>query len=183
MSFDIAFSHTMKFEVGPHFDQYDPETIAGLCSTPSQKRKTGYVNDPQDSGGETKFGIAKSAHPNLNIRGLGLAGAKMIYVTKYWGPSKCSEYSTNVGILVFDAAVNHGVSRSIVFLQRALGLIEDGIVGPATLAKAKAIDEKLLCEKYLNVRQKFFDDIVKNKPSQAKFINGWTSRVNELRKI
>lgn len=180
MSFDTAFEQAMKFEVGPHFDATDPETIAGLCSTPSQKRKTGYVNDPQDSGGETKFGIAKNSHHNLNIRGLGLAGAKIIYAAKYWSQIRGSDLPDKLGICVFDAAVNHGVSRSVVFLQRALGLVEDGILGPQTLAKAKSIDEKVVIAKYLSVRQKFYQDIVANKPSQAKFLNGWSTRVLEL---
>lgn len=180
MSFDTAFEQAMKFEVGPHFDATDPETIAGLCSTPSQKRKTGYVNDPQDSGGETKFGIAKNSHPNLNIRGLGLAGAKVIYSTKYWGSIKGNELPDKLGICVFDAAVNHGTKRAIVFLQRALGLVEDGILGPQTLAKAKSIDEKVIIAKYLSVRQKFYNDIVASNSSQSKFLKGWSTRVLEL---
>lgn len=180
MTFDTALLFSMKYEVGHHFDSTDPEVIAGLCSTKEQKHKVGYVNDPADSGGETKFGIAKNANPTINIRGLGWPGAKMIYSTKYWGPIKGNDLPDKLGICVFDAAVNHGTKRAIVFLQRALGLIEDGILGPATMAKIKAIDEKTIITKYLAIRQKFYNDIVTGNPSQSKFLKGWVTRVMEL---
>ena len=84
----LAFSMGMHWEVGPFFDPNDPETIAGLCGTASQKRKVGYVNDPRDSGGETKFGVAKNANPNVNIAKLTLDEAKKIYKSRYWIPRK-----------------------------------------------------------------------------------------------
>ena len=43
-----------------------------------------YTNDPKDPGGETKYGIAKSSHPNIAIQDLTLVQALEIYYQDYW---------------------------------------------------------------------------------------------------
>ena len=44
----------------------------------------GYVNDPDDPGGETNFGIAKRSHPDVDIANLTKEDAKIIYYQDYW---------------------------------------------------------------------------------------------------
>ena len=48
----------------------------------------GYVNDPDDPGGETKYGIAKKSNPDVDIKNLTIEQAKEIYWDKYWVPNK-----------------------------------------------------------------------------------------------
>lgn len=73
----------------------------------------GYVNDPQDPGGETKFGISKRAYPDLDIASLTLEQAKGIYLRDYWGPAGCGALMDNaMSMLLFDCAVNQGVFRA-----------------------------------------------------------------------
>lgn len=73
----------------------------------------GYVNDPQDPGGETKFGISKRAYPTLDIASLTLEQAKDIYLRDYWGPAGCAaQMNDAMALLIFDCAVNQGVSRA-----------------------------------------------------------------------
>lgn len=75
----------------------------------------GYVNDPHDPGGETKFGISKRAYPNLDIKNLTLEDAKAIYKRDYWDVMGCDALSWEMALIAFDAAVNQGVgaARSI----------------------------------------------------------------------
>jgi hypothetical protein len=63
-------------------------------------------NDPRDPGGETKYGIAKRYHPNLDIKNLTLEQAKEIYLNEYWIPSGCEDAPYPMDICLFDSAVN-----------------------------------------------------------------------------
>lgn len=65
-----------------------------------------YSNDPDDPGGETKYGIAKRYHQNLDIKNLTLDQAKAIYLQEYWLPSGCDTASYPMDICLFDSAVN-----------------------------------------------------------------------------
>ena len=48
------------------------------------RHEGGYVNDPLDLGGETKYGISKRSYPHLDIKNLTLDQAKQIYFRDFW---------------------------------------------------------------------------------------------------
>lgn len=75
----------------------------------------GYVNDPKDPGGESRFGISKRAYPNLDIANLTLEQAKALYFEDYWTPAGCETMPWERALCVFDMAVNQGVgvARSV----------------------------------------------------------------------
>ena len=105
----------------------------------------GYVNDPADPGGETKFGISKRAHPDVDIKMLSLEKAKEIYQREYWSPAVCDKMPERVGHLVFDCAVHHGVQVATKLLQRAVKVADDGVFGRQTLGAMQCIDSNELC--------------------------------------
>lgn len=179
-AFEEAINHAMLYEVGG-FWKLTPDVSAGKISTPAQRKAVGYVNDPDDRGGETKFGIAKNANPNLNIAALTWEGAKAVYYQKYWLAGQCDKMTGRVAVLHFDGCINNGVKRANIFLQLAVGVQADGFVGPATLAKLNMIDAKKVCNSICNQRESFYRQIVASKPEQIKFLNGWLRRINEMR--
>jgi len=180
-AFERAVLHAMIYEVGGWF-ALDKETLLGLIATPPQRRKVGYVNDPDDSGGETKFGVAKNANSDLDITGLTWAQAKQRYFDRYWTAGGCHLLSPRVAILHFDGCVNHGIGRASQFLQEVVGAKPiDGQVGPGTAAMAAKMNDFDVCRLLCDRREKFYRDIVAAKPTQAKFLNGWLRRVNEMR--
>lgn len=81
------------------------------------KWEGGYSNDPNDPGGETKFGISKRSYPELDISKLTLEQAKEIYYQNYWLKSGCNELPFPFNIVVFDTAVNMGRRRAMEFLN------------------------------------------------------------------
>lgn len=180
--FEEALNHAMLYEVGG-FWKLTPDVMLGLCTTREQKKATGYVNDPADSGGETKFGVAKNANPTLNIKSMTWEDAKAVYYRKYWLASSCDKLPPQVAKIVFDGSINHGVDKSLKFMQRAIGVLEDGNIGPLTLAKINGLDQIAVCNKISDIREKFYKDIVAAKPTQAKFLNGWLRRIDEVRKF
>jgi len=94
----------------------------------------GYVNDPNDPGGETKYGISKRSYSDLDIKNLTLSQAEDIYETDYWIPTGCPDLPPRLALVLFDAAVNNGRSRAVRWLQSIVGAPDDGIYGPATRA-------------------------------------------------
>ena len=81
------------------------------------KWEGGYSNDPNDPGGETKFGISKRSYPELDISKLTLKQAKEIYYQNYWLKAGCDELPFPFDIIVFDTAVNMGRRRAKEFLD------------------------------------------------------------------
>lgn len=100
----------------------------------------GYVHDPADPGGETKFGISARAYSGRDIGNLTLSAARGIYRRDYWDRCQCDGLPPALAVAVFDAAVNQGVRPAARMLQRALGIGDDGIIGPVTLRAAHAAD-------------------------------------------
>jgi len=93
----------------------------------------GYVNDPHDPGGQTRFGVSKRAYPDLDIRNLTWEQAREIYHRDYWKRIRGDSLPWPLNVILFDAAVNQGVYTAVTMLQRTVGVTNDGIVGPRTL--------------------------------------------------
>ena len=98
--------------------------------------ESGYVNDPNDPGGETKYGICKLDYPELDIPNLTREQAIAIYEKNYWEPVHGDELPWPLCVYVFDSAVNQGVTVAIQMLQRSLNTNQDGIIGPVTIRLA-----------------------------------------------
>lgn len=179
-SFERAIDHAALYEVGGFWNPNHPAVKSGDISTTANKRATGYVNDPVDTGGETKFGIAKRANPSVNIARLTWDQAKQIYFDKYWLAGNCDELPPKIAIIHFDACINHGVSRAKKMLQESIGTKADGIIGPLTLTAIHNRSQDLVVKNYAQIRRNFYHNIVKNNASQSRFINGWLRRVNEV---
>lgn len=133
----------------------------------------GYCNDPGDPGGETKFGISKRAYPGEDIPNLTLERAKELYLRDYWGPAGCDAVPDPIKLHLFDVAVNSGVGRAVRLLQRAVGEIEDGVLGPRTLAATNSMPAARLVARLCGVRLAFMADL----PAWAHFSKGWARRI------
>lgn len=97
----------------------------------------GYNNDPNDPGGETKFGISKRTYPDVDIKNLTRDGAKLLYKRDFWDQVSGDELPWPLCLYVGDAAINQGVKPAISMLQHALDTVQDGILGRVTLKRAK----------------------------------------------
>src|SRR3990167_2821806 len=90
----------------------------------------GYTNDPNDPGGETNWGISKRSYPDLDIKALTRDEAKVIYKRDFW--DKLPTFSPAVKFQVFDFGINSGFSTAIRYLQRVVGVADDGQWGPVS---------------------------------------------------
>ena len=133
----------------------------------------GYVNNPSDPGGETKFGISKRAYPDVEIASLTLDQAKAIYKRDYWDRAQADQYDGQIGFQLFDTAVNSGVDRAIRILQGAVGTMADGRVGPATLAAIAALSPLVVAARMNAGRLEFMAGL----GSWDQFGRGWAHRI------
>ena len=141
----------------------------------------GYVNDPKDLGGETKYGITKRFYPDVDIKNLTIDGAKEIYKKDYWDRNKCDKLPTGLRHIYFDMCVNMGRRTAVKVLQRAANnkgqkLEVDGGMGPMTL---KAIS-KVEIDRVRAFRVKYYVDLITARPEQEKFFLGWFRRALEV---
>ena len=141
----------------------------------------GYVNDPDDPGGETNFGIAKRSHPDVDIANLTKEGAKEIYKAEYWDKNKVEKLPEHLRHIYFDMAVNMGRGRAGRIIQRAANnkghnLLVDGVLGPVTLSKISNVE----LERVRAFRIKYYADLVTSKPDLEKFYFGWFKRSLEV---
>ncbi|WP_211090095.1 glycoside hydrolase family 108 protein [Pseudothauera nasutitermitis] len=137
----------------------------------------GYVNHPEDPGGETNWGVtlrtAREAGYTGSMRDLTRDQAKEIYRTAYWGRAQAEQYDGAIAFQVFDAAVNHGIGQAIRFLQRAVGVADDGAVGPVTLAAVRAMSVTDVLARFNAERLDFYTKL----STWPTFGKGWARRV------
>lgn len=141
------------------------------------KHEGGYVNHPKDPGGETMWGVTKRvavAHGYTGpMRQLPKATAQRIADKSYWQAIHGDELPRAVAWQVVDAAYNHGNRNAVKFLQRAIGVNDDGIIGPKTLAAVKAMDQNDIVFKFNAERLEFYTKL----GTWATFGRGWTRRI------
>ena len=151
------------------------------------KIEGGYVNDPNDAGGETKYGISKRQYPHLNIADLTHEAAIAIYFKDYWLAYSCHKLPTVLAIFLFDSVVNHRPKTAVMFLQQSLKCSVDGIIGKETIFYAtRTTNQDFLKEKLkecLAYRADFYHDLCVDKPSQERFYMGWLRRLFSLQQF
>lgn len=147
----------------------------------------GFTANPKDRGnwtsgkigiGElkgTKYGISAMSYPHLDIRNLTLAQAQAIYKTDFWDRVRGDELDPAVAFNVFDGAVNSGVTRSIKWLQEAVGATADGIFGPRTLAEVRRRTPAKIIARYNSRRLLFLTQL--NDTTWREFGRGLVARV------
>ena len=121
----------------------------------------GYINDPDDPGGETKYGISKRSYPDLDIANLTMDQVKEIYLVNYWVKAGCGGLTSPMNIYLFDASVNMGINTAKSILARS--------------------DYDPL--RFLLNRIDWYCELADKKESARKFFRGWINRTIKLYRL
>lgn len=132
----------------------------------------GYNDDEKDNGGETKWGISKRAYPDLDIKTLAKQDAAKIYRKDYWNKIRGDYLPHRVSVVLFDMAVNLGVSRAVKLLQKVCEVKQDGIFGPVTMQAALELHPCFVVERLTVERLKHYSEC----DDWEHFKGGWIRR-------
>ena len=162
------------------------------------KHEGGYVDDPDDRGGATNWGVTQKVYEDYvgyscekeEIKNMNQEVAEEIYFKNFWKPSKAERLPPEIRQTYFDMCVNHGQGGAVKILQQACNnkrkpdnkIDVDGGIGPNTIrAAANLKDWELRVE-----RSGFYWNLVYDgakytkRTSQVKFIRGWIRRCFDL---
>jgi lysozyme family protein len=145
----------------------------------------GFVNHPKDPGGMTNLGVTKrvwetwvgKAVSEADMRALTPATVAPMYRKQYWDAVKGDELPSGLDYLMFDFAINAGVSRAIRTMQKAIGTTPDGAIGPKTMQALRDADPDALIAKFSDEKEAFYRSL----PTFATFGKGWLRRVAEVK--
>lgn len=156
----------------------------------------GYVNNPSDHGGETVAGISRKNWPGSKVWSIVDAAknrpnfpanlkddkdlrpaVQTFYLANFWTQFMSDLNSQELATWLFDKGVNCGIRQAMKFLQRAVGVKDDGLPGPQTLNAANNyIDPAQLVELCRDKARQFYRQLADNDPSQKQFLAGWLAR-------
>jgi lysozyme family protein len=144
------------------------------------KSEGGWVNHPQDPGGETNLGVTKRVweeyvgHPVKTLKNLTKDDVAPLYEQKYWRPCYAEVLPRGLDFVVFSMAVNAGPGRSVKLLQQSIGCVPDGIIGPRTRGLISSSNGATLIAKFSETRREYYRSL-KTFPIFGK---GWLNRVD-----
>lgn len=137
----------------------------------------GYSNNPADPGGETMWGItatvARANGYNGAMKDLPRERAESIAKSAYWDRIQADQYDSAIGFQVFDAAYNHGIETAVRFLQRAVGVADDGHFGPVSLAALQKMTVPDVLARFNAERLEFCTKL----STWPTFGKGWARRI------
>ena len=154
----------------------------------------GFVNDPLDKGGATKYGVTldtwkavgkdKDGDGDIDsddIKILSVDDFMMVLKKYYWDRWQADRIdSQSIANFLVDWVYNSG-SYGIKIPQKLLGVDDDGDVGDLTIEAINKAHPYLLFLQLTDARREFVHDIVKNNPKQARFLQGWLNRINTFK--
>ena len=144
---------------------------------------SGFVDNPQDPGGATYRGITLrlyrswACRPYANaaeLQALSDGEVQAIYGACFWNPVRGDQLPPGLGLTAFDIAVNEGVREGALALQRALGIVADGSIGPETVAAATRADVTALLHAIAVDQQSYYRSLT----TFSVFGQGWLNRVS-----
>ena len=140
----------------------------------------GFSNHPDDPGGATMYGItevvARAEGYTGPMRELTLDFAKQVYRKRYWDACRCDQMPDVLRYPLFDAAVNSGPGQAIKWLQSAIGVKADGVIGPMTRQAANMSSPQIVRQQMIGKRLAFMT-LLPNWSANAK---GWSRRIASI---
>ncbi|MBA4411068.1 MAG: glycosyl hydrolase 108 family protein [Bacteroidota bacterium] len=156
----------------------------------------GYVNDPDDPGGETYKGVARKIHSkwtgwttvdmlkrqsdfpaNLDKDAELQEAVSDFYRVTFWDPMKGDQITVQeVANSIFDFGVNAGLSTSSTLAQMVIGAKTDGVIGPQSINSLNAFNSEHFLAAFTVAKIARYVNIVKRRPTSRKYFYGWVLR-------
>jgi lysozyme family protein len=159
-----------------------------------QNEGTRFVDNPNDPGGATKFGITlrilerrlDRVIEKSDVENLTEDVASRIYFDDYWLPLGCDKMtSQEIATCIFDTAVLYGPVPAAQMAQKTANnygaqLKIDGVLGPESLAAINMVSPEDFIVTFCNLVLKRVDAVISAHPNEEVFENGWVNRAKRL---
>ena len=144
----------------------------------------GYVDDPNDPGGETNLGVTKNVWKEWVNRPVEIGEMRQLtpelvaplYRVKYWDAIKADDLPSGLDLCAFDCAVNQGVNRSIKFLEQSVNDDLSGVMDDDLIEKINSLVPILLIDDFTLKREMHY----KMLPTFNIYGKGWMKRLDEV---
>lgn len=152
-----------------------------------KKWEGGWSNNPADKGGPTMMGVTLNTYRQYfgknktanDLRNISNAEWTKIMKT-YWDNCRADEIKNqSVAELIVDWHINAG-TQPLKQIQGILGVVQDGIFGPKTIAAINSFNQECLHCKIKKARKAYYENVVRKTPSQAVFLKGWYNRADSF---
>ena len=181
----------------PHLIKWEAGCIAKAGESNEslfeRAKKTGFSNDPVDTGGATMIGVTlttyemycrKKGYPRptvLSLRNISYPHWRDIVKSIFWDRWQADKINNqSIADILVDWVWASG-SYGITIPQRVLEAQSDGTVGPKTLEAVNSANQEALFNQIVTARKKYIDDIIRNRPANARFKTGWLNRINSFK--
>lgn len=111
------------------------------------------------------------------LRAISADDLRTIYRRDYWDKVRGDDLPAGLDLVAFDGAVNSGPAQSAKWLQRAIGVKDDGRIGAGTIEAALASDVRAVIGDALDKRL----GMLRRLKTWPTFGRGWQSRVDDIR--
>ena len=145
-------------------------------------------DDEYDKGGYTKHGISETFFNTVkhhaakkNVKDITFMEAMDILYENFWLVCQCDKLPRGIDLVVYDTAVHCGMLRAIKYLQKALGLPQDGKLSDKVIAHACWAVPGDVIDVILKERTKLYHRKVASDARQKKFLKGWLARLDKLK--
>tara|TARA_Y100000310_G_scaffold236662_1_gene239881 strand:- start:1128 stop:1721 length:594 start_codon:yes stop_codon:yes gene_type:complete len=148
----------------------------------------GFVDHPKDPGGATMKGVTQATYNGWrarqgkeprSVRFITDAELTAIYRRDFWDRVRGDDLPPGINYAVFDFAVNSGVSRAARYLQKVVGVAQDGQIGPNTLSATRSKDPAAVIDQLCDDRLAFMRSL----RIWPTFGKGWRRRVDDVRRV
>lgn len=145
-----------------------------------------YTNRPTDRGGPTKWGITLQAWRGYcknwdsiderDIQTITEADARKFYWSEHIKTPRFDQLPLPLMPMVVDCGVHHGTQVAATWVQQAVGVRRDGIIGPKTLYAVNSANVLAVYQRVLASRFRLYGRLVTTDPIQAEYAHGWNNR-------
>lgn len=174
-----------------------------MCLTRTKQLEGGDVNDPDDLGGKTRWGLSlrflqrcvqieKDGYMegDLNhdgeineadIDALTYDVYQTIIKTHFWDVFPMAKIAgrPNLQWKLFDLGVHSSPLNSIKTLQMAVGVTPDGEWGNLTQRAIDSTPDDTLISKFKYYQLRYYNRAIINRPTNFKYIKNWTARAHQ----
>ena len=155
---------------------------AKRCVEWVMRREGGYINDLDDPGGETAFGISKRSYPDVDIASLNPERAAEIYWRDFWSPVRGDAFEEPLALAMLDYAIHSGTARPIRELAVMMGLPRNAGIDAILERLPEVPDQGVVAIQMIVERAVFLVRRALVTPKQDKFARGWITRMVELKR-